>query len=422
MEWRAQYRLLRARQLGLTFAGYAVFYFVRKNIPIALPLLEEDLKLSKASLGAFLSGSDVVYGISKFLNGFLGDRASARWFMPVGLVLSALFNGLFGLASSALALGIIWVLNGWFQGMGFPPCAKVMAHWFAVKERGRMWGLWNVSHMVGAAGILVLAGWLGTHYGWRAVFLVPAAIAVVMSIILGIWLRDTPASLGLPSAETYMGGGESDAKPEPPLSPEAYRAIVGKRVFGNPVVWLVAVANFFVYVVRLGFLNWAPTFLHEEKHVPLEWAGAMTAGFELAGLVGSLVAGWLSDKVFAARRAPVCVIFMLATTASIVGFWRIPEGHPAFDFALLLSIGFFIYGPQFLVGVMVTDQASKHAAAAAIGLTGIFGYSSSLVSGVGLGAALDAWGWNGGFALLSAAALVASVPFALCWRAGPRED
>ena len=76
-------------------------------------------------------------------------------------------------------------------------------------------------------------------------------------------------------------------------------------------------------------------------------------------LVGSLVAGWLSDRVWAARRAPVCVIFMLATTASIVGFWRMPEGHPAVDFALLLSIGFFIYGPQFLVGVMVTDQASK---------------------------------------------------------------
>src|SRR5688500_8453096 len=132
---------MRARQLGLAFVGYAVYYFVRKNISIALPLLEKDLGVSKAQLGGYLTAGDAIYGVSKLGNGFIGDRVSARWFMALGLALSALMNGLFGLVSSGVAMGIIWVLNGWFQGMGFPPCARILAHWFAPGERGRMWGI-----------------------------------------------------------------------------------------------------------------------------------------------------------------------------------------------------------------------------------------------------------------------------------------
>lgn len=416
--WRETYRRMRGRQLGLAFAGYAVYYFVRKNIPIGMPLMEKQLGVGKTQLGAFLTAHDSVYGVSKLANGFLGDRVSARWLMAAGLALSALMNGAFGLASSALLLGTVWMLNGWFQGMGFPPCARILAHWFAPAERGRMWGIWNGSHMIGAAGILVLAGQVGERYGWRAVFLVPAGIALAMSAVLALWLRDTPASLGLPPVEVYRGEAAAVAV-EPELSPAEYRAVLRRRVFGNRVVWLASIANFFVYTVRLSFLNWAPSFLAQEKHLRLDMAALTTAGFELAGLVGALSAGWLSDRVFRTRRAPVCTAYMLATAGAILGFWAVPDGNLVGAVLLLLAIGFFVYGPQFLVGVMVADQAGKHAAAAAIGLTAIFGYASSPVTGLGLGALLDRVGWNGAFALLAAASLAAAVPFALCWRARP---
>jgi len=419
--WREVYRRMRGRQLGLAFAGYAVFYFVRKNIPVGMPLMEKQLGVGKTELGAFLTAGDSVYGVSKLANGFVGDRVSARWLMAAGLALSAAMNGAFGLASSALVLGILWMLNGWFQGMGFPPCARILAHWFAPAERGRMWGIWNGSHMIGAAGILVLAGWLGQNFGWRAVFLVPAGIALAMTLVLAIWLRDTPGSLGLPPVEVYRGDGDPAAV-EPAVSAAEYRALLRRRVFGNRVVWLASIANFFVYTVRLSFLNWAPTFLSQEKHVRLDMAALMTAGFELAGLVGALTAGWLTDRVFRARRAPVSTAYMLATAGAIVAFWQLPDGNLVGAVLLLLAIGFCIYGPQFLVGVMVADQAGKHAAAAAIGLTAIFGYASSTVSGLGLGAILEHHGWSGGFALLAASALAAAIPFALCWRARPVTD
>lgn len=421
-DWRTVYRRMRVRQLGFAFVGYAIFYFVRKNISIALPLLEKDLGVSKAQLGGYLTAGDTVYGVSKLANGFIGDRVSARWFMALGLALSAAMNGLFGLVSSGVAMGLLWILNGWFQGMGFPPCARILAHWFAPGERGRMWGIWNASHMLGAAGILVLAGWLGDAYGWRAVFLVPAGIAIVTSLVLIIWLRDTPGSLGLPPVEAYASGAGDATAAEVPLPAAEYRAVLRQRVFGNRVVWLASIGNFFVYTVRLAMLNWAPTYLAQEKDVELLHAGAATAGFELCGLVGALVAGWITDRFTGARRAPVCAVFMLVTAAAILWVRVLPPGDLAGAIVGLFAIGFFVYGPQFLVGVMVTDQAGKHAAAAAIGLTGIFGYASATVSGLGLGAVLDAAGWDGGFALLAGAALVGAVPFILCWRARPIEE
>ncbi len=418
--WREDYRRMRGRQLGLTTFGYAIFYFVRKNIPVALPLMEKQLGIGKTELGAFLTAGDSVYGVSKLANGFAGDRISARWFMAVGLLLSGLVNGAFGLASSVLVLGILWMVNGWFQGMGFPPCARILSHWFEPTERGRMWGIWNASHTAGAAGVLVLAGWLGHNYGWRAVFLVPAVIALASSAVLALWLRDTPGSLGMPPVEVYRFGGESAAR-EPAVSVAEYRGLLRRRVFANRIVWLASVANFFVYTVRLAFLNWAPTFLSQEKHVRLDAAALMTAGFELAGVLGAFSAGWLTDRVFGTRRAPVCAFYMLAAAGAIAGFWLLPGGSMVGSVALLLTIGFFIYGPQFLVAVIVADQAGKHAAAVAVGVTGVFGYASSTLSGVTLGAILENYGWDGGFAMLTAAAVVGTIPFLLCWNSRPPE-
>ena len=156
-EMRKKYKYWRIRQLYSTFAGYGVFYFVRKNISIAIPLLEQSLGISKAAIGLIVSVSDVVYGISKFVNGFLGDRCNPRYFMAVGLLGSALANFMFGMNTAFAVLLIAWVLNGWFQGMGSPPCTRIICHWFSSKERGTYWSIWNTSHQVGLSIVLVMS-------------------------------------------------------------------------------------------------------------------------------------------------------------------------------------------------------------------------------------------------------------------------
>ena len=133
-EIKAQYRYWQRRILFSTIVGYAMFYFVRKNLSLAMPGLGAELGIGKANLGLFLTLHGLLYGVSKFANGFLGDRTNARAFMAVGLLLSAIVNICFGFSSAVLTLGLWWMLNGWVQGMGFPPCARLMAHWFPPKE------------------------------------------------------------------------------------------------------------------------------------------------------------------------------------------------------------------------------------------------------------------------------------------------
>ncbi len=159
--------------------------------------------------------------------------------MAVGLMLSALVNVFFGFSSAVLVLGSLWMLNGWVQGMGFPPCARLMAHWFSPKELAMKFTIWNTSHSIGAALVVVLCGYLAA-YSWRLCFFVPAGLALLGSIFLLTTLRDTPPSLGLPEVE----GTRQSARAE------TYSALALRQVFGNKYIWLIAIANFFVYIVR----------------------------------------------------------------------------------------------------------------------------------------------------------------------------
>src|SRR5688500_15759268 len=207
------YRHCRPRILLWTIVGYAMYYFVRKNLSIAMPVIEEQLHIKKASLGLFLTLHGLLYGVSKFANGIIGDRVNARVFMATGLLLSAAMNVFFGMGSTALMLGIFWMLNGWVQGIGFPPCARLMTHWFHPKELATKMSLWNTSHTIGAAAVVVLCGYLVDHFNnWRLCFFVPAALATVAAVLLLIFLRDTPESVGLPPVEGTAG--DESAKPQ----------------------------------------------------------------------------------------------------------------------------------------------------------------------------------------------------------------
>ncbi|HRR84713.1 MAG TPA: MFS transporter, partial [Phycisphaerae bacterium] len=197
-----QYAYWRQRVLYASLIGYAVFYLVRKNLPVAMPVMQEAMGATKADLGLFLTLHGILYGVSKFANGFLGDRTNPRWFMALGLLLSAMMNIFCGFTGVALTFGVFWVMNGWFQGMGFPPCARSLTQWFSPAERGTKFALWNTSHSIGAAAALGLCSLLVTH-DWRLCFLVPAVVAVAGAVFLVDRLRDSPQSLGLPSIEAY---------------------------------------------------------------------------------------------------------------------------------------------------------------------------------------------------------------------------
>jgi sugar phosphate permease len=404
-EIRRQYRYWQLRTLVGTIFGYALFYFVRKNLSVAMPAMEQTLGIGKSQLGLFLTLHGLLYGVSKFANGFAGDRLNARWFMAAGLALCAMMNFLFGMSTAALTLGILWVANGWFQGMGFPPCARLMTHWFPPKILATRMSIWNSSHSVGASLVVVLCGYLVVH-DWRLCFHVPAAIALVGAGLLALVLRDTPESMGLPPAEGTEG--RPGRKVE-----RGFRRLV----FRNPYIWLLGFANFFVYTVRYGILDWGPTFLKQARHMDLTKASWMVAAFEVAGILGMLAGGWITDRIFAGRAARTCLVYMLLCTGALLLFWRMPHASFGLSMVFLCTAGFFVYGPQALVGIAAANLATKHAAATGGGLTGLFGYASTVFSGVGVGLLVTRYGWDAGFLMFVVASIGGALTFALCWPA-----
>lgn len=307
-EVRKRFIYWQNRTLIATMVGYALFYFVRKNFSFAMTGMETDLGIPKTSLGIFLTLHGVIYGVSRFFNGVLADRVNARFFMAIGLALCALANFAFGFGQDIagwitgvqdgsqftntliLFMGILWVLNGWLQGMGFPPCARLLSHWIPPKELATKMSIWNTSHSVGAGLVVILCGYImGTmgvgenHVGaWKWCFWIPSAIAMAGAIGLFITLRDTPQSVGLPELPGTEQKNTSEASDKKTTKHD--KRMLRRMVFGNPTIWILSIANFFVYVVRFSILDWGPTLLKQSKGISLEMAGWLVALFEIAGI------------------------------------------------------------------------------------------------------------------------------------------
>ena len=420
----SNYKKLRWQVFLGIFIGYAGFYIVRKNFSMAIPELAP-FGFETGELSIVLSMNAIAYALSKFLMGSVSDRSNARVFLPLGLVLAAISMAFMIVPVTAIgpehkmwAIALMAVLNflvGWFNGMGWPPCGRVMTHWFSIKERGTKMSIWNCAHNVGGAlvGPMAVYGaiWFGSwFYGsqTRYYFLIgtyafPAAVAIFIAILAYILIRDTPQSCGLPSIEKYRNDYPKNysEKHEQVLTA---KEIFFKYVFNNKMLWFIAIANAFVYMVRYGCLDWAPAFLKDSQGYDIKDAGWAYFAYEFAAIPGTLVCGWLSDKVFKGRRAITTIIFMALVAVFILLYWRFSYNYTIVTLSLI-GIGFFIYGPVMLIGVQALDLAPKNAAGTAAGLTGFFGYffGTAILANIVIGYVAGSVGWDWTFVLLLAA-------------------
>jgi len=416
------YRRLRVQVFLGIFIGYAAYYLVRNNLALAIPdILKEHAEYSKAQLGTALTGLSIAYGVSKFLMGSVSDRSNPRYFFPLGLLLSSAIVLVCGLVKAVFAslavLVALHALNGWVQGMGWPPCGKTMVHWFSIKERGRTVSLWNVAHNVGGALVasLALVG-VTLFHDWGAKFYFNAMVAAVLAVAVYFLMRDTPQSCGLPPVEEYRNDYPPDysADHERMLS---FREIFFGHVLNNGYLWAIAVANAFVYFVRYGVVNWIPTYLETAKGFSFKQSSLGWALYEWAAIPGTIACGWMSDKVFKGKRAPATILFMALTLVAVVVYWLNARGPLWIDYAALFAIGFLIYGPIMIIGLHALDLVPKKAAGTAAGFTGFFGYVfGSAVAGTGVGWIADRWGWGGVFVTMVACCVLTIVFSALTLR------
>ncbi len=395
---KKNYKYWRMRIFYSMYIGYAFFYITRKSFTFVMPAMMIDMGFTKAELGILGSVLSITYGLSKFVSGMMSDRSNPRYFMGFGLILTGVFNICFGMTSSIMFFALFWGLNGWFQGWGWPPCARLLTHWYSQSERGTWWGIASTSHNVGGAVIPILVALVAQFWGWRMAMFIPGVLCILVGLFLINRLRDTPQSLGLPTIETFRG--EAISAKQAKETEISQKDMLVKYVLRNRYIWILALAYFFVYIVRMVITDWGQLYLFEYKDFSLLAAGTCIFSFEVGGFFGCLASGWLSDKVFQGRRGPSNAIFGVCVILSVIGLWFIPSGGIVFAAAAMFAIGFFIFGPQMLVGVAAAELSHKKAAGTAVGFIGWFGYAGAAAAGFPFGKIAQDYGWGVFFTVL----------------------
>lgn len=420
-EIESTYRKLRIQMMITIFIGYAGYYLVRQNFYIAVPYLIKE-GLSPSELGIAVSALPFSYGVSKFLMGIVSDRSNARVFLATGIVFSSIISMLIPFITNVKLIILLMILNGMFQGMGWPACGRVIAHWFSDRERGTKMAIWNTSHNLvgGIIGPIAAIG-ISLFGTWKSIFYFPAILAIAIGILCLIFMRDTPQSCGLPPIEEF-NNDYSYICTEDKERELTTKEILFQYVLNNKYLWCLAIANIFVYAVRYGILNWCVVYLTTVKGASPQLANWCYSFYEYAGIPGILFSGWLSDKVFKGRRGPISTMCMALVTATVMVYWMNPAGNYTVDIIALFITGLLIYIPVFLVGVAAIDIVPKKAAGTAAGFTGLFGYLfGTVLAGVVMGRSIQYYGWASAFMILIIACVLGTVFLSMTWNLHDRE-
>ena len=436
----AEYRRMRLKVFLGAFMGYAAYYLVRKNLSLAAPGMIAEGLLDKPTAGFAMAGIPIAYAFSKFLMGSLSDHSDARKFLVVGLIIASTVMACVGLVPFSQSIDVNgWILFcfmllvGWLSGMGWPPCGRVMAHWFSQNERSFKMSVWNCSHNVGGGslGLLVSVGVtiliaMGVAQTWRAAFIFPSIVAMAIALFCWWALRDRPEVCGLPPIEEYRNDYSSRRAEQGEEQKIPFRRLFVDYVFKNHLLWMIAIANVFVYFVRYGVSDWAPTYLQELELMSANDSRFAFSLFEYAGIPGTIICGWLSSRFFQGRCAPVNVIFMIIVVLGLICYWQAVAVAQLLGcnvswvvYVALSLTGFAVYGPIAMIGIQALSFVPKNAAGTAAGFVGLFGYllGDAVLSKIAVGYVADStMGWGVTFWMFIAGSLVATLICAVTWR------
>ena len=353
--------------------GYGVAYTCRLALnPVKVPLLESGY-FTATELGAIGSALLYAYAFGKFTNGFLADHANIKRFFAVGVLLSAFVNLAMGHTPLLWIWVALWAFNGWFQGFGAPTGAVVLSQWFSNRERGRYYGIWSTGHAIGEGLTFVGVAYLITKYGWQAGFWGPGILCIFTAFAIYWFMEDRPHTVGLPPIADWKNDHIEDFTDSDGNSVKTFKLQLS--ILKIPSIWILGLASASMYVTRYAINSWGFVYLTEAKGYSLVEAGAILGLNTVAGILGCVAYGFISDMVFKARRPPATLIFGIIEVAALFVIFYSPPGH-----TILLTTAFAVYGFTLsgllavLGGLFAIDIVPKKAAGAAMGFIGIFSY------------------------------------------------
>ena len=376
------YRSLRRRTFWGATIAYSLYYVCRMSLSVVKqPLIDEGV-LTAGELGLIGSALLFVYAVGKFMNGFIADYCNVRRFMATGLFISALVNllmGAMGLMHGPVgipsviifaAFAVMWGLNGWAQSMGSPPGVISLSRWFPQSKRGTYYSLFSSSPYIGEFLSFIVTGFVVGALGWEYGFLVASVAGLVGSLIILLFVSDTPESKGLPSVQTLSGEQvtKQDRMPTRDLQ---------KMIVKHPGIWVIALSSAFIYVTKYAIAGWGVLFLQKARGFSLEDATQVIAFSAAFGVLGTVIAGWLSDKVFRSDRVKPAVLSGFLSTLSLFLFLFVGGnfGMNIFYVSLFsLSVGVLYC---IVAGLMAVDIVPRKATGAALGVVGISSYMAA---------------------------------------------
>lgn len=378
-EIRPRYLSIRNRTFWGVTVAYSLYYVCRMSLSVVKqPLIDEGV-LTAGQLGVIGSALLFVYAVGKFLNGFIADYCNIRRFMFTGLAVSAAINllmGILGIVNGYTAIplsvifflfAVLWGLNGWMQSMGSPPGVISLSRWFPQSRRGTFYSIFSASPYLGEFISFILTGLIVGAFGWQWGFVVAAAAGGAGALLILLTVSDTPESQGLPSIQQLSG---EDVKPVDKMPTRELQ----KMIFKHPGIWVIALSSAFIYITKYAIAGWGVLFLQKERAFSLEQATQIIAFSAVFGVLGTVLAGWLSDRVFRSDRIRPAILSGAVSFVALILFLFAGGGYVMnvlYVSVFSLSIGVLYC---IVAGLMAVDIVPRKATGAALGIVGISSY------------------------------------------------
>jgi sugar phosphate permease len=401
-----------ATVLWVVWLTYGSFYFCRQNISAAVPGLEKVEGLTPVQIGWILGGLKIAYAVGQLVNGQLAERIPARWLLAVGMLGSAVLNVVFGLSEGLYFLIFVWACNGYFQALGWTPCVRTVANWFPVTRRGRALGILGTSYQFMGSVTYLVAGASVEWLGWRGAFYVPAALLAASAVHMLVFLRESPGDAAERAASAQLRATQRGRWTENILI-----------TLSNPALWVLAVTLFLLDATRYFFQDWGLAHLKEVQQASVLVTAIKYAVLPAGGIVGALFGGWVTDRYFGGRRAPVICGLLVLLGVLTVAYDVLSRTSVAGTVILLFWIGFAIFGAQvLLVGTAPADLARRGTAAAAAGFVNFMGYMGAFTGDLVTGYLKHNYDWQTAIQFWAGCAVAAAAVVAILWRVGPQAE
>ena len=399
-----QYKKLRLQAFIAGTIGYSLYYVCRTSLNVMKQPIIDSGTLDATQLGIIGACLYWTYAVGKFVNGFLADHCNIKKFMATGLLLSAIANfvmgligawdGMAGIASSLIFVmfAIMWTINGWSQSMGSPPAIIALSRWYPLNIRGTFYGFFSASHNFGEGLSFIFVSLLVSAAGWQWGFFGAGIAGLIGVTLIALWLHDTPESKGLAPVEVLAGektqeelDAEAAAKQAGAAEDKAEANRIQKAVLRNPGVWILAAASAFMYMSRYAINEWGMFFLQKVKGFELQEAAFIIAVNTIAGIIGTVCAGWISDTVFKGDRKWPALVAGICESIALVLF--LYGGDSWFINVLAMALFGIAIGVliSFIGGLMAIDLVPRKATGAALGIVGMASYAAAglmnLISG-----------------------------------------